>query len=97
MQIADELFECVWPFCGIGASKDNDIWVSNIRCFNDVAIKIPYHCSFITDGAMLLFMISKSGSAFTFDIEKYELNIHTDFAGTAEMISQDLRILIPRK
>ena len=20
-QIADELFECVWPFCGIGALK----------------------------------------------------------------------------
>ena len=22
-QIADELFECVWPFCGIGAWRDN--------------------------------------------------------------------------
>ena len=22
-QIADELFECVWPFCGVGALKVN--------------------------------------------------------------------------
>ena len=22
-QITDELFECVWPFCGIGAKKFN--------------------------------------------------------------------------
>ena len=22
-QIADELFECVWPFCGIGAERVN--------------------------------------------------------------------------
>ena len=25
-QIADELFECVWPFCGIGASRVKEIW-----------------------------------------------------------------------
>ena len=69
----------------------------NARCFNDVVIKIVYHCSLIADGAMLLFMISKCGSAFTFHIEKNGVNIHIDFAGTAELISQELYILIPRR
>ena len=26
-QIADELFECIWPFCGIGAWMDNNVFV----------------------------------------------------------------------
>ena len=25
-QTADELFECVWPFCGLGVSRVNQIW-----------------------------------------------------------------------
>ena len=33
-QITDELFECVWPFCEIGAKGlrnglDQDLWIKN--------------------------------------------------------------------
>ena len=33
-QFADELFECVWPFCGIGAERIKDVEESNqIVCY----------------------------------------------------------------
>ena len=42
-QIANELFECVWPFCEIGAKRVQNLYNYRFRSFSAIVITFYYH------------------------------------------------------
>ena len=43
-QPIDELFECVWPFCGVGAKRVKKLITNTFACYPEVFCKKVHTC-----------------------------------------------------